>query len=108
MLLCVTATSMAAAAACTPAPQPVGIVGRPDYREPEAGAAEDAIDASAPVTADATPAVADAGRAGKAGGGFDASTFPSPHPDRVGTTANVNDDVSPTVGTTARVPDKKK
>jgi len=108
MLLCVTATSMAAAVGCTPA-QPVGIVGRPDYTELEAGS-PDAVEASAPVTTEATP-VPDAGWVGKIGKvavDRDAGRAPEFHPDRVGTTAIVDDSLSPTVGTTARVPDKKK
>ena len=51
-----------------------------------------AMEASAPMTTEATP-VPDAGP-------------PKFHPGRVGTTAVVDD--SPSVGTTARVPDKKK
>ena len=103
MLLCVTVTSMAAAVGCTPA-QPVGIVARPDYMEREAGS-EEAVDASAPVATEATP-VPDAGWVGKVAGGRDAGGPPNFHPDRVGTTSQVDD--SPSVGTTARVPDKTK
>lgn len=105
MLLCVTATSMAAAVGCTPA-QPVGIVGRPDYTELEAGS-PDAVEASAHVATEATP-VPDAGWVGKVAVDRDAGGPPNAHPDRVGTTANVDDSFAPSVGTTARVPDKKK
>ncbi|CAN5627047.1 hypothetical protein BH09MYX1_BH09MYX1_37420 [soil metagenome] len=117
MLLCVTATSMAAVVACTPSPQPVGTVGRPDhYPDPEieAGAPEaadggDTRDAAVLVTADPKPdagalVTADPKRAPDAG----AARPPAFHPDRVGTTATLNDDFAPTVGTTAHVPDKKK
>lgn len=105
MLLCVTVTSMAAAVGCTPA-QPVGIVGRPDYNEREAAAEDaDAVEASAPVTTEATP-VPDAGWVGKVAVDRDAGHPPNFHPDRVGTTGLVDD--SPSVGTTARVPDKNK
>jgi hypothetical protein len=122
MLLAVTATSMAAAIACTPDPgQPMGKVGRPDYAPPpdvEAGT-EDAGDASmAPVgdvamTPDAAPPkdVRDAGATPKKP---DASApkVGSPadlHPDWVGTTATVDDrGAQPAVGTTARVNDTKK
>lgn len=97
MLLCVTATSMAATLGCTPAAQPVGIVGRPDYMERDAGSEEDAMEAAAPV--DDSPVVGRSAHVPDAG--------PPPfHPDRVGTTAVVDD--SPSVGTTAHVPDKKK
>ena len=106
MLLCVTVTSMAAAVGCTPA-QPVGIVGRPDYMERDASSEEDAdvVEAAAPVTTEATPAP-DAGWVGKVAVGLDAGGPPNFHPDRVGTTGLVDD--SPSVGTTARVPDKNK
>lgn len=106
MLLCVTATSMAATVGCTPAAQPVGIVGRPDYIELDAGSEAEADEASAPIPVEATP-VPDAGKVGKVAVDRDAGRLPELHPDRVGTTAVV-DDTSPTVGTTARVPDKKK
>lgn len=109
MLLCVTATSMATAVACTPAAQPVGFVGRPDdspTREVEAGALDDAGDAPVP---DGVPPVRDAGNVGRVAADRDAA--PSPpnfHPDRVGTSATVDDSLAPSVGTTAHVPDKKK
>lgn len=103
MLLCVTATSMAAVVGCAPG-RPVGIVARPDSMEQEAGS-EDAVDASAPVTTEATP-VPDAGKIGRIAVDREAGSGPNAHPDRVGTTARVDD--SPSVGTTARAPDRKK
>ncbi len=111
MLLCVTATSMAAVVGCTPAEGPVGKVGRPDYAEPDASsedaAATQTVQASPPVGVEPAP-ILDAGKVGKIAVERDAGKLPEFHPDRVGTTAVVDDDVSPTVGTTARVPDKKK
>lgn len=113
MLLAVTATSVAAVIACTPDPdrQPVGKVAPHDFHpEPSVdAAADDAGDGAVPLPGDATP-TPDASVAPpkpKADGGKPLAMPPDFHPDRVGTTANV-DDVSPTVGTTAHVPDKKK
>lgn len=114
MLLCVTATSMAAsAAACSG--EPIGKVGRPDsdtYFDagaPDAEASAAATDA--PPVVDALPAFA----IGKIAVDRDAgpppnAPPPNAHPDRVGTTATVDDGapLAPTVGTTAHVPDKKK
>lgn len=96
---------MAAAIGCTPA-QPVGIVGRPDHTDLEAGS-PDAVEASAPAATEATPAP-DAGWVGKVAVGDDAGGPPEFHPDRVGTTATMDDRHLPRVGTTARVPDKTK
>ncbi len=101
MLLCVTATSMAAVASCNePETQPVGTTtphnptSTTSTEAAEAGAAgaapADAADAATPVH---TPQRIDAGY----------------FPDRVGTTAVAPDDFGPPmVGTTARVPDRKK
>jgi hypothetical protein len=115
MLLCVTATSMAAsAAACSG--EPIGKIGRPDSDTYVDAGAPDA-EASAPAATDAPPVVdtLPVGAIGKIAVDRDAGPPsnahpPNAHPDRVGTTATVHDGGPPvpTVGTTARVPDQKK
>ncbi len=115
MLLCVTATSMAAsAAACSG--EPIGKIGRPDSETYVDAGAPDA-EASAPAATDAPPVVdtPPAFAIGKIAVDRDAgpppkAPPPNAHPDRVGTTATVDDGstLAPTVGTTAHVPDKKK
>jgi hypothetical protein len=109
MLLCVTATSMAAVVGCTPSPDehPVGTVAHPVYEPPPQ---EEAGPSSPADPADAAAATAPTARTP-----VDASApqvigrAPLHPPDvvRVGTTAEPPD-TSPEVGTTARVPDTKK
>ena len=81
MLLCVTATSMAAAIGCGGSTHPVGMVGQPrdpGERTTEAGASPDT-----------------------------SATTTAPEP-RVGTTAQSPEELAPSVGTTAKVPEQRK
>lgn len=117
MLLSVTATSMAAVVgACSGSPgEPIGKIGRPEVETPaDAGTPDVGASASAATSAatDAPPVVdaGPVGPVGKVAADRDAGLAPNAHPDRVGTTATVEDHtpLAPTVGTTAHVPDKKK
>jgi hypothetical protein len=115
MLLCVTATSMAAAVSCqapSDPPRPVGTVTSPrdmqptmDAGSPPANADDGVGTAEQPDASSAMGAVSrDAGSPHVTIG---RTPIHMPDPSRVGTTATPRD-FGPTVGTTAHAPDSQK